>query len=35
MKVLLNLLTLLDDQDMVEVAREWTQHKELENEQYQ
>jgi len=35
MKALLNLLTLLDDQEVVRVVREWTQHKEVANEQHQ
>ncbi|MBA4026996.1 MAG: transcriptional regulator [Cyanobacteria bacterium DS3.002] len=34
MKALLNLLTLLDDQEVVRVVREWTQHKEVANEQH-
>ena len=35
MKALLNLLTLLDDQEVVRVVREWAQHKEVVNEQHQ
>jgi putative transcriptional regulator len=35
MKALLNLLSLLDDQEVVRVVREWEQHKEVANEQHQ